>query len=89
MYPWELEQFIRERDYYLGGDDLAKATSPKENPQLNHIKYDAWSNRYEMWDAEGNYYSFAAMPYTEAIEKGLVKKLVKKKENKIENVKQT
>ena len=42
-----------------------------------------------MWDAEGNYYSFAAMPYTEAIEKGLVKKLVKKKENKIENVKQT
>jgi hypothetical protein len=29
------------------------------------------------------------MPYTEAIEKGLVKKLVKKKENKIENVKQT
>lgn len=26
-----------------------------------------------MWDVEGNYYKFTAMPYKEAVEKGLVK----------------
>lgn len=89
MYPWEIKKFIEERNYYIGGDDLLKVISPVENPQLKGIEYKPFENRYYMWDAEGNYYSFAAMPYTEAIEKGLVKKLVKKKENKIENVKQT
>ena len=74
MYPWDLEQFIRERNYYLGGDDLIKATSIQENPQLIGIQYKPFENKYYMWDGEGNTYSLTPMPYTEAIEKGLVKK---------------
>lgn len=81
MYPWELEQFIRERNYYLGGDDLIKATSIQENPQLIGIQYKPFENKYYMWDGEGNTYSLTPMPYTEAVEKGLVKKLVKKEGN--------
>ena len=79
MYSWEIYKFLEERGYYIGGDDLIKVTSVKENPQLNHIKYDLYQNRYEMWDKEGNYFNFAQMPYIEAEEKGLVKKKVLKR----------
>lgn len=78
MYPWELKQFIEERNYYIGGDDLIKVTSKKENPQLIGIQYKPFENKYYMWDNEGNVYEFTPMPYTEAEEKGLVKRLVRK-----------
>ncbi|MBR4004011.1 MAG: hypothetical protein IKI95_08215 [Clostridia bacterium] len=59
-----------------------KATSIQENPQLIGIEYKPFDNKYYMWDNEGNTYSFTAMPYKEAQEKGLVKKLVKKEMKK-------
>ena len=77
MYPNELEQFIKARNYYLGGDDLMLATSTIENPQLNHIKYEPYENKYKMWDKEGHYYEFTLMPYEEAKSKRLVKMIDK------------
>ncbi len=74
MYPWELEEFLKERGYYIGGDDLIKVISTEENPQLDHIMYEPSTNKYKMWDREGHYYEFTAMPYEEAKQKGLVKK---------------
>lgn len=74
MYPHELEQFIRDRNYWIGGDDLIKVTSPLENPQLNHIQYNPWDNTYDMWDKYGNHYHYNVIPYEEAKEKGLVKR---------------
>lgn len=73
MYSWEVEEFLRKRNHYIGGDDLMKVTSILNNPQLNHIKFNAETSEYEMWDKEGNYFNFKAMPYTEAVNKGLVK----------------
>lgn len=78
MYPWELKQFIEERNKKLGGDDLLKATSIIENPQLIGIEYKPFENKYYMWDKEGNTYDFSPIPYEEAKQKGLVKKLGKK-----------
>ena len=78
MYPWELKKFIEDRNSYVGGDDLIKATSIEENPQLVGIKYKPFENKYYMWDGEGNDYSFAPMPYEEAKAKGLVKKMGRK-----------
>lgn len=63
MYPEELKRFLEERNYKLGGEDLLRVISIKENPQLNHIKYDAYTNKYKMWDIYGNYYEFEAIPY--------------------------
>lgn len=79
MYSWEIYNFLQEREYYIGGDDLLKIISPQENPQLNHIKFNPFDNSYEMWDNEGNYFHFWAMPYVEAQEKGLVKRKILKK----------
>lgn len=73
MYPYEITEFLKQRNYYVGGDDLLKVTSTEENPQLDHIKFNQGTNEYEMWDKEGNYYIFEAMPYKEALEKGLVR----------------
>lgn len=78
MYPWELKKFIEDRNSYVGGDDLIKATSIEENPQLVGIKYKPFENKYYMWDGEGNNYSFTPMPYEEAKAKGLVKKIGRK-----------
>ena len=78
MYPWELKKIIEDRNSYVGGDDLIKATSIKENPQLVRIKYKPFENKYYMWDGEGNNYSFTPMPYEEAKAKGLVKKIGRK-----------
>lgn len=73
MYPYEITEFLKQRNYYIGGDDLLKVTSTEENPQLDHIRFNQGTNEYEMWDREGNYYIFEAMPYKEALEKGLVR----------------
>ena len=78
MYTWELKKFIEDRNSYVGGDDLIKATSIEENPQLVGIKYKPFENKYYMWDGEGNDYSFTPMPYEEAKAKGLVKKIGRK-----------
>lgn len=73
MYPYEVAEYLKQRNWYIGGDDLIRIISIKENPQLRTIKFNSFSNEYEMWDVEGNYYKFKAMPYKEALQKGLVK----------------
>lgn len=74
MYPEELKRFIQSKNNYLGGNDLIKATSIQENPQLNHIHYNPFNNQYQMWDCYGNYYEINVIPYEEC-QKTLVKSL--------------
>lgn len=79
MYSWELEKFIKERNYLVGGDDLVKILSLEENPQLTNITFSSEKNLYTICDKDGNSFQFIAMPYEEAEEKGLVRKLQKDK----------
>lgn len=79
MYSWEIQQFLEEHNFYIGGDDLIFITDVNQHPQLNHIKYNPYEHKYEMWDNEGWYFCFWAMPYEEAMNNGLVKKKVLKK----------
>lgn len=73
MYSEEIEAFLEERNYYIGGDDLLKVISIKENPQLTRITYSAGNHKYFMLDDKNKEFNFEAMPYQEAVEKGLVK----------------
>ncbi len=73
MYSWEIRNFLRERNYYIGGDDLLKVTDPRENPQLTFIEFHPSDNSYYMRDDVGEEFNFTAMPYEEAKSKGLVK----------------
>lgn len=65
MYPEELERFIRERNYIIGGKDLDKVISTKENTQLIRVTLYPGDNRYELRDKFKNYYSFTVLPYEE------------------------
>ena len=47
MYSWELEKFIKERNYLVGGDDLVKILSLEENPQLTNITFSSEKIRNE------------------------------------------
>ena len=87
MYNWEIEKFLKERNYYIGGDDLLKVISILENPQLTYIKRCMGEGEGETekciyyMKAKGDFnpneeieFKFCAMPYEEAKVKGLVKK---------------
>lgn len=75
MYSWELEKFIKERNYLIGGDDLIKILSLEENPQITNITFSPERNLYTICDKDGISLEFNVMPYEEAEEKGLVRKL--------------
>ena len=51
-------EFINSRNGKLTSKEANIAVDVKENPQLNHITYNSYSNSYDMWDYEGNYYHF-------------------------------
>ena len=68
MFSWEIKKLLEERGYYIGDEELLKLISIEENPQLNHIIYNAFTNKYQMWDNEGNQFEFTPKP------KQLVKK---------------
>lgn len=48
MFSWEIKKLLEERGYYIGDEELLKLISIEENPQLNHIIYNAFTNKYQM-----------------------------------------
>lgn len=56
MYDHEITRYIEERNGYLS--NLEYIYVWETSPQIDHIKYDAWSNKYEMWSENGTYWSF-------------------------------
>ena len=58
MFSWEIKNFLKQRNYYIGGDDLAFITDIKQHPQIDHIKFNPYDNSYEMWDKERKLFSF-------------------------------
>ena len=84
MYSWEIENFIKERNYYIGGDDLEYLLTPSNNPQITQMSFvqDNGCKKYVMRVNDRDVpFIFYPMPLDEALEKGLVKKrtLTKKK----------
>jgi hypothetical protein len=78
MYSWELEKFISDRNFYIGGADLEFVIDINEHPQINYIGYNAFSKTYTLSTSDNYCFFFKAMPIEEAKEKGLVKQLIKK-----------
>ena len=72
MFSWEIENFLKQRNYYIGGKDLNFILDTRQHSQINHIKFNPFDNTYEMWDKDGKYFHFTGMTYKEAKEKGLI-----------------
>lgn len=57
MYDWELNHYMQERNYVLSNKEYAYVC--RTCPQINHVKYNAWSNKFEIWSYDGGYWLFS------------------------------
>ena len=56
MYSWEISKVMKENNYCLPSQvylDLVE-----QSPQINHVTFNAWNSRFEMWDDKGEYWNF-------------------------------
>ena len=58
MYPDELREYINSHNGKLTSQQANFILDVRNNPQLNHITYNCYTNSYDMWDYTGNYYHF-------------------------------
>jgi hypothetical protein len=61
MYTNEIRNIIRQNNNKLSKNDILRIINIKDNPQINHIKYE--DNKYKLWDIDGNYIEFEIIPY--------------------------
>ena len=56
IYSYEISQLLAENNYNIDSETYLHICST--SPQLIRIKYDAWSDNFEMLDRENNYWKF-------------------------------
>ena len=56
MYSYEISQILSENNYNITSETYLHICST--SPQLSCVKYNAWSDSFEMWDRENNYWKF-------------------------------
>lgn len=56
MYSWEITQVMKDYEYRLPSHVYLYIT--ESSPQVNHVSFNAWNSRFEMWDNEGEYWNF-------------------------------
>lgn len=57
MYSHEIDNVLNENNYDIGSNIYLHIC--RTSPQLIHIKYDAYSNSFQMWSNDGYYWKFA------------------------------
>ena len=58
MYSHEIDAIIRENNYQLSSSVYLEISDTKKSPQIDHIKYDAWSHKFNMWTKDGYGWTF-------------------------------
>lgn len=56
MYDYELQHYLEERNYNLSNKEYLYVC--QTCPQINHVEYDAWSNRFNIWSDGGGHWCF-------------------------------
>jgi len=55
MYSYEISNILCKNNYIITSEIYTKLITT--SPQINHVKYDPYSNNFEMWDEE-NHWNF-------------------------------
>jgi len=55
MYDYEIQNYLQERNYKLTNKEYDYMCSTC--PQINHIKYNAFENNFEVW-TDYSYFKF-------------------------------
>lgn len=56
IFSWEISKILESNNYNIDSETYLHICTT--SPQLNHIKYDGWSDSFEMYDGENNYWKF-------------------------------
>ena len=56
MYSWEITQLMERHSYNLPSYVYLNVT--ENSPQIKGVTYNTYSNRFEMWDQEGESWIF-------------------------------
>lgn len=71
MLSYEIEKYIKSKNYYLSSEEIIYITNIKLHPQIKEIKYHSDFNYYEMWTSDNYYFKFGCKPYEKALKKVL------------------
>ena len=58
MYSHEIDQQMKRYDYQLPSSIYLEVSDINKNPQIYHIKYNAYSNSFSMWTKDGWNWNF-------------------------------
>ena len=58
MYSYEIEQYLKERNYILDSESILPVIDLLVNTQIARIKYSSENNEYEIWTHDGYYFKF-------------------------------
>lgn len=58
MYSYEIEQYLKERNYILDSESILPVIDLLTNTQITRIKYSSETNEYEIWTHDGYYFKF-------------------------------
>lgn len=56
MYSSEIDQTLKSQKYNIESGTYSKICS--SSPQITHVKYNPYSNEYEMWSNDNYYWKF-------------------------------
>lgn len=56
MYSNEISQMLESYNWDI--DSKTYIHMIQDSPQIDHVKYNPYSDTYEMWDSSGEYWSF-------------------------------
>lgn len=58
MYSYEISQYINDKNCLLSREEIKYITDVFIHTQISHIIYNPWDDSYNMWDCDGNKFSF-------------------------------
>ena len=56
MYDWEIHNYLQNHNYNLNQNEYSFICNTC--PQLNHIKYEPFKNKFKAWSDGGEYFEF-------------------------------
>lgn len=58
MYSWEIDKEIKSHNNQIPASVYLEISDVSKSPQIDHIKYNAYSNCYSIWTKDGWCWNF-------------------------------
>lgn len=56
MYDWELDDYLVSKNNIISNKEYKYIC--ETCPQIDHVKYNAYGNYFEVWTKDGNHFMF-------------------------------